>query len=168
MVQAVIDLEKILLQEKSVYEKIFIIEEEKKDIILSRDGKNLEVLSFQQEALIKEIELLENERQAQILNYIKENRIDDLPQAVTLRDVVLSMDEDSSHHLLQHGIELKKIIMKLSLLQDNNKQLINDNMEFFEILLSGLKGADSVDSGYGFDGRQNSKSSSSMLFNQTF
>jgi len=168
MIQAVIDLEKILLQEKSIYEKIYMIEEEKKNIILNRDGKNLEIMSVQQEAFVKEIEVLEMERDKKIKNYIKDNRIEDLSQEVTLRDVIISMDEDSAHKLLQLGLSLKKIIKNLSFLQANNEKLISDNMEFYDLLLSGLKSGEPLDSGYGLDGRQNNRVQNSMLFNQTF
>lgn len=160
-------IEKILLEETELYSELYGLEEGKSAAIIERNGKLLESVSQKQEQLLGRIAALEAAREKHITEYAEINRLDDLPRAVTLRDIVLSMDEDASHRLLRAGMDLKKLLLRLDSLNKTNRTLIEDNLEFFNILLSGLKNTVSVNVGYSDRGLEKPKVGGSLLFNKT-
>ncbi len=160
-------IEKILLEETELYSELYGLEESKSAAIIERNGKLLESVSQKQEQLLGRIAVLEAAREKHITEYAEINRLDDLPRAVTLRDIVLSMDEDASHRLLRAGMDLKKLLLRLDSLNKTNRTLIEDNLEFFNILLSGLKNTVSVNVGYSDRGLEKPKVGGSLLFNKT-
>jgi hypothetical protein len=167
MENPVIALEQVLSREKELYEAIFTLENGKKDAILKRDGKMLERLSAEQEKTIAEIQRIEDKRIKIIHRYRAMERLDDLPRDISLSDVVGSMDEDSSKRLMRIGVDLKDLLCRLRDLQDMNGALLNDTMEFYRILLSGIRNGVSIDSGYGRKGKEEGKVAAPVLFNQT-
>jgi len=168
MFKPVIEMEKVLKKEKDYYENLFRLEEDKREAILKRDWSLLEMLSREQSDLFPLIDDLENRREKLIDEYRKINGLDDLTREIRLKDIVLSMDEDSSHHLLQLGMDLKEIMTRVGTIIKSNNVLINDNREFFNILLSGLKDGMSVRAGYNKNGKEDTvNKTASLLFNQT-
>ncbi|MCP4135972.1 MAG: flagellar protein FlgN [bacterium] len=167
MMQPVIELKRILKAECELYENIYSLEEEKSEAILEREGRLLESLSRDQELLIAQIDILEHEREVQIENYRKINNLDDLGRDISLKDIAYSMNEDSSQQLLQYGMDLKAILLKLQSKQATNKKLIDDNMEFFNLLMSGIRENSSEKAGYGSDGKEKSRVANPVMFNQT-
>lgn len=168
MFRAVVEMEKVLRQEKDHYEKLYRLEEEKRHAILQRNWAGLESLSKEQSDLFPLIDRLETKREELIDEYRTINGLDDLNREIRLKDIVLSMDEDSSHHLLQLGMELKDMMTRVGDIVKNNNVLINDNREFFNILLSGLKDGVSVRGGYDKSGREEAAArAGALLFNQT-
>ena len=154
----------ILEHEREIYEKIFHIEEEKSGFIIQRDGKSIQELSLSQEKFLKEIEGFENKRIAFMKRYknlsmIKQNRGE-----ITLQDII-EADSTQGEILKQAGIELKNILLKVTRVQDLNSQLLIDNMEFYDIIISGLKNSSAVRSGYGSDGKENVGAVNPVLFN---
>ncbi len=167
MYKPVIEMEKILSREIELYESLFNLEIDKSEAITRKDWRSVENISLRQEKELSEIDLLEKKREKLIQEYRKLNNLDDLTREVTLRDIILSMDEDSSHHLLRLGMDLKSVMNRTSDLVRTNGTLLHDNMEFFNILMSGLK-TNRGQAGYGNDGKEeNLKSSHPVLFNQT-
>lgn len=167
MLQPVIEVEKVLKAEKKLYEEILELEQNKSDAIMNKDGKKLEEIAARQEFVLSEIDRQEKKRVLEIEKYIKQNNLHDHPDGITLRSIITSMDEDSSHHLLVLGMDLKKLILEIKSIKETNETLLYDNLEFFKILLSGLKSEGSIDSGYGKNGKEDAKISNSVLFNQT-
>lgn len=167
MNKPVFNLEKILDDERKLYEKIYNIEEKKTPAIIERDGKLIELLSVEQEMIVSEISLLEKARNEAVKQYISMNHLNDMGREYTIRDVILSMDEDSSLHLLRIGMDLKDLLLKISEIQKTNERMIKDNMEFFDILLSGLRSSGSINAGYGRNGREDGKVHGAFIFNQT-
>jgi flagellar biosynthesis/type III secretory pathway chaperone len=167
MYRPVIEMEKILSREIELYESIYKLEIDKSEAIIQKEWEIVENLSARQETGLSEIDSLEKSREVLIEDYRKINNLDDLSRKITLKEIVLSMDEDSSHHLLQMGMELKDIMNNTSKLVKTNDTLLHDNMEFFNILMSGLKN-NRGQAGYGNDGKEeNLKASDPLLFNQT-
>jgi flagellar biosynthesis/type III secretory pathway chaperone len=167
MYRPVIEMEKILSREIELYEDLYRLEIEKSEAIIGKEWDVVENLSARQETGLSEIDSLEKTRERLIEEYRKINNLDDLSRSITLKEIVLSMDEDSSHHLLQLGMELKEIMNRTSSLVKTNDTLLHDNMEFFNILMSGLKN-NRGQAGYGNDGKEeNLKVSDPMIFNQT-
>ena len=153
----------ILEYEREIYEKIFHIEEKKSKAIIEREGKVIEELSLSQEKFLKEIERLENERIAfmkRSLSKIKYNRGE-----ITLQDIIESIDAADAEILRQAGLDLKDTLMKVSRVQELNSQLLMDNMEFYDIIISGLKDSSSIRLGYGSDGKEKTGVSNPVLFN---
>lgn len=163
----VIALKKILEKEVSIYREVLRLEEEKGEAIVNRDGKQLETVTLEQENLLKNIGTLEEERISVIEEYSRQNHLDDLGRPVTLKDVVSLMDEDSAHTLLGLGMDLKRHLQKLGRLHETNQVLIQDNLEFFNLLISGLKSAVTTDDGYGPGGDGRQKVAGSLMFNKT-
>ena len=155
----------ILEHEKEIYEKIFRIEQEKSEAIINRDGKVIAELSLLQERFLKEIEKLENERivlmkRYETISIIEQNRVE-----ITLQDIMKSIDDTEGEILRQSGVELKEILLKVSRIQELNSQLLMDNMEFYDIIISGLKNSSSMRLGYGSDGKGKAGGSNPVLFN---
>src|SRR6056297_2176031 len=167
MMTPVMALKKILEKEVSIYREVLRLEEEKGESIINRDGKQLEAATREQENLLKSIGTLEEERISVIEEYSRQNHLDDLGRPVTLKDVVSLMDEDSAHTLLGLGMELTRHMQKLGRRHETNQVLIQDNLEFFSLLISGLKDAVSMDDGYGPQGDGKQKVAGSLMFNKT-
>lgn len=163
MESPVLELERILKNEIDIYEEIASIEVDKTDAILSRDGTEIEQFAAKQEQLLAEIADLEQKRNKSIEQYRHDNRYDEVN--ISLQDVVRNMDEDSALRLMRCGMELKRTMLRIQSLSDTNSRLIEDNMEFFNILLSGLKNSSSV--GYTRDGNTAHLGRGSYLFNKT-
>ncbi|MCU0847139.1 MAG: flagellar protein FlgN [Spirochaetes bacterium] len=167
MIQPVIVMERILTEERDLFEKIYELEGKKSEAIIKRDGNAIEKLSLEQESLLAVVADLESKREEQIRAYVRENAIEDLPKSVTLTDIVVSMDEDSSRHLMRLGIELKRLLEKLSDLKNTNERLIRDNMAFYNMLISGLRSSSYIETGYKSDGRHNGINANPLFFNKT-
>ena len=153
----------ILEHEREIYEKIVYIEEKKRQAIMDREGKLIEELSGSQERLLTEIERLENERIALMKRYksaLKQNKGE-----ITLQDIIESIDGAQGEILKQAGVELKNILLKITRVQDLNSGLLMDNMEFYDIFISGLKNSSAVMSGYGSDGKEQAGVVNPVLFN---
>ena len=160
-------IERILSEQKDLYGKVFSIEEKKNIAIIEKDGKLIEKLSSEQENLLSRISRLERSREKVIKNYREMKIIENMPEDITLKGIAKSLNRDSSSNLLKMGSELKGIILKLSSLQETNRKLLNDNMEFYNILFSGLKSSTSIQSGYGKDGKEDGRVANSVMINKT-
>ena len=158
------ELEQILRSEVEIYEKVASIEEEKTESIMSRNGHELEAFVVEQERLLAEIAELEKKRTASIDRYREINRLDEI-KGVTLEDIVRNMDEDASLKLMHYGMELKKTMLRVGSLSHTNRRLIEDNLEFFDILLSGIKSSATIQGGYTRGGDTNQKVHKPLLFN---
>lgn len=158
-------LEEVIRLESDIYNGIFIIEENKSEAIINRAGKAIEELSSSQEKLLGKIESLEKKRTDLMDQYRKFALLRHDGEEITLLDIIDSLDGNSSSALQKSGIELKKILRKLKSIQDINTKLLKDNMEFFDLLLSGLRNSSTLKSGYGSDGREQARVFNPVLFN---
>lgn len=167
MLNAVFYLEKILRQEVQVYREIHDIEESKKNAIIAKNGNEIELLSIRQEELIERIVLLDKEREFYIDEYRKANHFDDWERPVRLDEMLALMDEDSSLHLQSLGHELRELLYSIKDLQDMNQQLLGDNLQFYNLLLTGMKNKASMPAGYSDRGMERPVYTRPVLFNQT-
>ncbi|HEY1405263.1 MAG TPA: flagellar protein FlgN [Spirochaetota bacterium] len=166
MESPVLELERILHAEIELYDKIASLEEGKTDAILSRDGAEIETCSKEQEKFLSAIATLEVKREESIEKYRTMNHLDEV-QTVSIHQLVLNMDEDSALRLSRCGLELKKTMLRIKSLSDTNMKLISDNLEFFNILLSGLRSSASFHNGYTRDGERTQKLKGALLINKT-
>ena len=162
---SVIELIGILEHEREIYEKIFHIEEKKSEAIIEREGKVIEELSSLQEKFLKEIEGLENDRIAFMKRHASLSKTRKNSGEIILQDIIESIDAADAEILRQAGIDLKDILMKVSKVQELNSQLLMDNMEFYDIIISGLKNSSSIGLGYGSDGKEKTGVMNPVLFN---
>ncbi|NLV66241.1 MAG: flagellar protein FlgN [Spirochaetes bacterium] len=157
------EIEKILQSEITVYEDILLLEEEKGRAILKKEGKLIEELSFRQESLVKEIDELELLR-IHAAAGCKRNYAESGRQEPTLAEIASAMESKQGDRLLKTGSELKSILQKIRDIQAVNERMIKDNIEFFEILIEGLRDISSIKSGYNSEGRESSKTVNPVLF----
>ncbi len=165
MNRAIEKLLSILNLQKDVYHDITLIEEEKSGAIMKRAGRSIEDLSVMQERLLEEVDSLETERLKLMDNYRKFALLSHPQNEITLLDIIDSVDSKSAVALREAGSNLKGVLKKLKRVQEMNSVLLRDSMEFYEILISGLKNSSTIKSGYGRDGRENAKSFNPVLFN---
>ena len=159
-----IETGKILENEMNIFKKLYSLEEDKTSAIIEHDGLLLDQISHDQEDLLKRIEAAESDRMKQMENYKKLRQGRDI---VSLKDFADSIGGLAGSRLKNHGRNLQEIISKLASLQKTNRKLIDDNMEYYNILLTGLRGGRSLDAGYSPEGKETETIKQSVLFNQT-
>jgi hypothetical protein len=155
----------ILEHEREIYENIFHIEEKKSEAIINRDGRVIEEFSLSQEKFLKEIERLEAERTVLMKRYKSASKMKQGRGEITLQEIIDSIGSAQGEILKQAGIELKNILLNLTKVQGLNSQLLMDNMEFYDIIISGLKNSSFISSGYGSDGKEKVGTVNPVLFN---
>lgn len=157
-------IEPIIKKEIAIYNQLLAIEEQKKDAIIAFNGEQLFLFSKEQEKYVHELEHLEAARQNVLNNATKQG----LQQGnISLKDFIMIASANNTENVVLLGYELKKKIEKFSRLYEGNKKLINDNMEFFNIILSSLRKATSYETGYGPEGLAMRSASGAVLMNKT-
>ena len=139
------EIENILQSEITVYEDILLLEEEKGRAILKKDGKLIEDISMRQESLVREIDDLEQERINAAACY-RRHPLSPGSGDPTLNEIAAVMEGESGARLLEAGSELKGILKRITEIQGVNAQMIRDNIDFFEILIEGLKDSSTIKS----------------------
>jgi hypothetical protein len=165
MEKSIISMNKILKEETHLFEDLCDLEKTKTDAIIEHNAKLLDRLSAQQEELIGRISVLENDRSKRMDDYRNNRHIK--THSFTLKEMAEMMDDTTAESMLTIGRQLKDVMMKLARMQETNRVLINDNMEYYNILLTGLRRDRTIETGYGSDGREDEKLKNSILFNQT-
>ena len=160
-------LEKVLREEIDVYSGLYALEERKSGAIIDKDGRLMESISREQEVLLSRVEKLEEARVRLIFNLAGDRPSDDAHPAPTLSEIARHVDDDSAGRIVSIGMELKGLLTRLDSLYKTNKRLIEDNLEFYDILLSGLRSTASISTGYCVNGVEKSRVSGSMIFNKT-
>jgi len=159
------EMGKILKDELIIFEKLFVLEEHKTSAILEHDGKLLERISRDQEVLLSNMQPLESERLKKMAACKKARHIK--KDKATLKDIAEAMGGANGANLATVGGKLAGLITRLNHLLEANRMLINDNMEYYNILLTGLRNNRTVDAGYSPDGKEEDIPKQSVLFNQT-
>lgn len=160
------ELEAILKKQMSIYSEILDYEERKGEAIISKNGKIIQEITAFQEKLIKSVEALETERMNLIKKHFTANRSAENTGVITLREIASSVDSRKGSAIIKQGEELKSLLLRVRAKQENNSSMLKDNMEYFDILISGLKNSSSVKSGYDRDGKEDERVMNPVLFNQ--
>ncbi|MCU0845702.1 MAG: flagellar protein FlgN [Spirochaetes bacterium] len=160
-------IEKVLRDEIDVYSGLLALEEQKSGAIIDKDGRLMESISREQEALLSRVERLEEARVRLILEMTGNLPSDDAASVPTLTDIARRVDDSSAGRIVSIGMELKRLLSRLDSLHTTNRRLIEDNLEFYDILLSGLRSTASISTGYCVNGVEKSRVSGSMIFNKT-
>ncbi len=165
MEKHIIEMIRILKEEAGLFEKLCSLEKDKTGAIVDHNGKLIEKISGEEEGLLTRISDLESIRLKQVDACMRQQHI--RKEHVTLSDVAATAEKPLSENMLLLGRSLKEVMMRLDRLQETNRVLIHDNMEYYNILLTGLRRNSSAETGYGSDGREEEKLKNSILFNQT-
>ncbi len=160
----ILEFEKILESEYELYRSLYDLEEEKSNAIIDGDGASIESLSQDQEALLNRISAFESRRNSLIEELTKSSHFEGISE-ITLKDIAVLMDGDSSQRLLLLGTNLKEILSKMKSLQETNQRLLSDNIEFFNMIKSGFKSTITA-RGYNENGVEESRVTDSIIFNQ--
>ncbi|HPJ35367.1 MAG TPA: flagellar protein FlgN [Spirochaetota bacterium] len=155
-------LENILTEEAGLYREIYSLELDKTEAAIEKNGILIQEISAKQEELVCRIESLESVR-AELTTFLAGDY--GYRRDVTLSEIASRADSETSSRIIKGGAELKELLIKLRNRQDTNIKLLQDNMEFFSILMSDLKNSSSLKSGYGSDGRENNRVVNPVLFN---
>lgn len=155
-------LESILADESIIYHEIYNLEKDKTEAAIVKNGALIQELSSSQEKLIFKIEALESER-AKVMSVLSAEA--GFRNGATLSEMSSAIDDDTSARIMKCGSGLKSVILKLREKQETNRKLLQDNIEFFEILISDLKNSSSLKSGYGSDGKESVRVVNPVLFN---
>lgn len=158
-------LKHILSEEKMIFRDIYQLEEDKSEAIIQRDGSLLQSLSSTQEKHLTDIQSLERKRNEVIGHFKKKHRIEE-NCFITLKDVA-AMEESQNDDILNLGADLNNSLSKMKSLQETNSKLINDNMQYFNIIVEGLKGSVTIKTGYSEDGTENKEIANSLILNKT-
>jgi hypothetical protein len=165
MEKHIAEMIKILKEETELFEKLCSLEKDKTGAIVDHNGKLIEKISGEEAGLLAAISELESLRLRQVDDYMRQRHM--RSEHVKLSDVAATAAKPVSENMLFLGRSLKEVMLRLGRLQETNQVLIHDNMEYYNILLTGLRRNSSPDTGYGRDGREEEKLKNSILFNQT-
>jgi flagellar biosynthesis/type III secretory pathway chaperone len=157
------ELERIIQEEINLFEEVYMLELKKSDAVINQDGGLLESISLDQEGMISRISYLESERNKQVLKIANNGNQED---NLTLSNVVEFIGRESSDQIVNLGRELKGTLKRLSELRRTNDRMMQNNMEFYQAILAGLKKGSGKDSGYGSDGKEEERTGGSLLFNK--
>ena len=163
MHQSISEPEKLLSEQKSLYCKLYTLEEEKTGAIISKNGSLIQELCTAQENLLCQVEAAEEERSALIL--LISDCTGEPEASCTISRIAEYAGGNGSRRLMATGSEFKNVILKLKEKQETNSRLLKDNLEFFSIFISGLKNSSSLKGGYDRDGKENVRVVNPVLFN---
>jgi flagellar biosynthesis/type III secretory pathway chaperone len=163
MSTAVFELERVLAQETDLYRDILSIEEAKQQAILSRNGRDIEAHTAREEKLIGSLTALETQRESLLGTLHRKSGF----TPPTLGEVLQKLDGRDADILAARGRELKKTVQAVRSLQETNRRLLQDNIDFFNMMLSGLRGDTGGTFAYTRSGMHANSGCTNLLFNQT-
>lgn len=159
----ILALQEILESEYTLYRSLYDLEKEKSSAIVNRDGAAIESISQEQEALLNSISEFESRRKSLIEECSRSSHSEGDAE-ITLKDIA-AVDGDSSQKLLILGRMFRALLGKMRSLQETNQRLLRDNIEFFNMIMSGFKSSISA-RGYSENGVEESRVTDSIIFNQ--
>ena len=154
----------ILHEEERLFEETHGIEERKIGAIMSHDGSLLDRLSRRQEAILEDIERIEKSRCALVSDFAA---LHNISGSHTLSDIAGRVDANTAEWLVEAGRRLRLQLERLKKIQATVRTLIDDNMEYYRILIDGLKRGPGSSAQYGMNGREDEKGPRSILINTT-
>ena len=155
----------VLSEQAALYRDMESIEQQKKEIIIARDGKELERLVSRQEKIITEIDILEK-RRIKIMDDISFSSGRREP-VITARQAAVCSDRRSGELIIRYANELRNIVKRIKKLSDVNERCMKDNMEFFTWIIDSLRQTVGGEEGYSASGVAPRRSAESALFNLT-
>ena len=158
-------LHEILKEETALYKKIYDCEEAKSDAIIEKDGRMLETQSVQQEALLKSLSHIETSRAEFLAHLNAEYGITRDPVDLTVSMIASRFDSEYRSVLLDDAETLKGLVLRIQSLSETNMKMMNDNLRFFNMLLSDLKGKVSLKTGYTSKAVEEKSIDNPMIFN---
>lgn len=165
--KSAVELINILRKEKELYEELSRLEENKSKAIMKRNGGSLDDISRREDLLLKELSFLEEKRVKSIKICVQMKGLDTFHADITLRELAAFIGGETAEMLLANGYALKNAALKVKRVKELNEQLMQDNLNFFQTVFSGLKNAVNLNTGYSPNGKEDVMAVGSLLFNKT-
>ncbi|MCX7678607.1 MAG: flagellar protein FlgN [Spirochaetes bacterium] len=164
--EIVVVIERILQRELELYQKVYMLEEQKGEAIIRRNGILLEKLSFEQEKVLSEILEVEADREKCIAQYQKE-MLNNSSKEITLQEILHYAEGDAAKRIRQLGNSLKELLYKIQALAQTNEKLARDRIEMFALLLKEIKSRLSLRTGYNKDAVEHCSLDNPLVINRT-
>ncbi len=168
MTGSVMKLRDNLNAQIKLYEKLEDVENRKNEAILNKKGALLKSITSEEEYVIKQIDITENKRLNIINDITKETSMHCNSSTVTLKDIAKQLDDVSASIISNLGIELKKYILSIKSINEVNMRMMKDNVEYFKIIVEGIKGSIGKNEAYSSRGEHRiDQLRSPLIFNKT-
>lgn len=163
--QVLKQLHAILQEEIALYREIYNCEEAKSDAIIEKDGRMLEAQSIKQETFLKAVSAIETTRTEFLEQFNAEYGITRDPADLTISMIASQFGDEYRSMVLEDAEMLKGLFLKIQSLSETNMKMMNDNLRFFNMLLSDLKGRVSLKTGYTSRAVEEKSIDNPMIFN---
>lgn len=165
MLDLINEIDKIIREEIDIFNKLYLLEKDKSEAIIQKNGKILESVSSKQEELLNKIEPIECNRTYIIERCRKTYKSDNLTMELILQDIA-HINNDLTKSILEKGMKLRKILMSIKSLQEYNRKMIEDNIYYFNVAISKLKNSASLKTEYNENGKGKFEIEDPLLLNQ--
>jgi len=154
----------IIDRQTELYEEFLGLERKKTDCISGNLVTELEGIVSDQDKVIGQIELIESSRLSCVRKITGKFYINKANPS--LRDISQYADDDSGKEMILYAERLKKITNELQRILETNARMIRDNMNFYSLIVEGIK--DSLDDKSAYSaGRESRVKKNSVLINRT-
>ena len=154
----------IIDRQTELYEEFLGLERKKTDCISGNLVTELEGIVSDQDKVIGQIELIESSRLSCVRKITGKFYINKANPS--LRDISQYADDDSGKEMILCAERLKKITNELQRILETNARMIKDNMNFYSLIVEGIK--DSLDDKSAYSaGRESRVKKNSVLINRT-
>ncbi|MBP7901182.1 MAG: flagellar protein FlgN [Spirochaetes bacterium] len=154
----------IIDRQAELYEEFLSLERKKTDCISGNLTKELEGVVSDQERVLSQIDLIESSRVNCVRKISGKFYINKANPS--LRDIAQYADDLSSKEMINCAEHLKKITNELQRLLETNARMLRDNMNFYSLIVEGIK--DSLDDKSAYSaGKESRMKKSSVLINRT-
>lgn len=154
-------LEEILHQELEIFTKILVLEQDKTEAIINKNGNLIQQLSLEQEQCLNSINPLEQNRKKITEKYLTANP----GENITLKHIA-SIEGNPKSPLVKTGEELKRTLEKIKIRQSTNTKMINDNMEYITKMVNVMKESAAMETGYSNIGKKNDKNINPLILDK--
>ena len=145
-----------------------LIQNLKSEYIINQEGHKIQELSENQESILEKINKLELQRKKIIHNFIEKNNMKDVRTELTLNEIMEMLNKESACKIYETGAKLKKIVININTINKKNTMLLNDNLEFYNILMENMKEVNAKSEGYSSTGKHKTeRENGSLIFNKT-
>ncbi len=154
----------IIDRQADLYEEFLLLERKKTDCISENLSKELEAVVTDQENVLSQIDLIELSRVSCVRRITGKFFINKANP--TLRDIAQYADDISGKEMIYCAERLKKLTNELQRILELNARMLRDNMNFYSLIVDGIK--DSLDDKSAYSaGKESRVKKTSVLINRT-
>lgn len=135
----------ILSQQISLYNELKNIGEQKQEAIISKNIEELESITKREQAFVKTIMSLENERMQSLDNYCREKNIRNIE---TINELMFHLDELEKRQFSMSREKLIDVISQLSEVNELNSRLLEQSLDYINFSIGLVSNYGLEDAGY--------------------